>query len=128
MSDVIFEIEVALKNVMNKTAEKGDIGSSPDWQPNVRQCAGSGESRIYMDDLGAAFLCCHYPTKPDGMGFRHGGAFDQYTIGVRQILLRGGGSATAKRGAQTGHRARVSYSRLIGNRDHAESGGKQFFD
>jgi hypothetical protein len=42
--------------------------------------------------------------------------------------LRGRSSAPAKGGAQTGHRAAMSYPGLVGHTDHAQASGEQFFD
>jgi hypothetical protein len=36
-------------------------------------------------------------------------------------LLRGRSSAPAKRGTQTGHRAAMSYARLVGHTNHAQA-------
>src|SRR5438876_399377 len=38
------------------------------------------------------------------------------------------GCASAKGGAQTGHRAAMSYAGLVGHADHAHAGGEKFFD
>jgi hypothetical protein len=81
-----------------------------------------------MNDSRAAFLRFHDPAKTDRMGFGHGGAFDQNAIGVGQILLRGRSSAPAEGGAQTGHRAAMSYPGLIGNANHAQASGEKLFD
>src|SRR5437773_1350638 len=81
-----------------------------------------------MNDGRAAFLCFHDPAEADRVGFRHGGAFDQNAIGVREILLRGRSSAAAEGGAQTGHRAAMSYPRLVGYADHPQAEGEQFSD
>jgi hypothetical protein len=79
-----------------------------------------------MDDGRAALLRLHNPSKSYRVRFGHRRAFDQNAIGVREILLRGRSSAAAKRGAQTGHRAAMSYPRLIGHTDHPQAGGKKF--
>src|SRR5207247_9381295 len=80
-----------------------------------------------MDDGRAALLRLHHPSKSYRMRFGHRRAFDQNAIRVREILLRGRSSAAAEGGAQTGHRAAMSYPRLVGNTDHPQAGGKKFF-
>src|SRR6266487_4765447 len=80
-----------------------------------------------MDDGRAALLRLHHPSKSYRMRFGHRRAFDQNAIGVCEILLRGRSSAAAEGGAQTGHRAAMSYPRLVGHTDHAQAGGKKFF-
>src|SRR5439155_12942907 len=79
-----------------------------------------------MDDGRAALLRLHHPSKSDRMRFGHRRAFDQNAIRVGEILLRGRSSAPAKGGAQTGHRAAMSYPRLVGHTDHPQASGKKF--
>src|SRR5437773_6894720 len=81
-----------------------------------------------MNDGRAAFLCFHDPAEADRVGFRHGGAFDQNAIGVSEILLRSRSSAPAEGGAQTGHRAAMSYPRLVGYADHPQAESEKFSD
>src|SRR5437870_11948804 len=81
-----------------------------------------------MDDGRAALLRLHHPSKSYRVRFGHRRAFDQNAIGVCEILLRGCGSASAKGGAQTGHRAAMSYPRLVGHTDHAQASGEELFD
>src|SRR5437763_15224433 len=81
-----------------------------------------------MDDGRAALLRLHHPSKSDRMRFGHRRAFDQNAIGVSKILLRGRSSAAAEGGAQTGHRAAMSYPRLVGYADHPQAEGEQFSD
>ena len=81
-----------------------------------------------MDDRGPLLLRFHDPAKTDRVRFGHRGTFDQNAICIRQILLRGGSSAPAERGAQTGHRAAMSYTGLVGYTDHAQASGEQLFD
>src|SRR4030081_1478712 len=81
-----------------------------------------------MDDGGAAFLCFHHPAKTDRMRFGHRRAFDQNAIGVGEILLRSRSSAPAEGGAQTGHRAAMSYPRLVGYAHHPQAKSEQFSD
>src|SRR5438132_12557026 len=81
-----------------------------------------------MNDGRAPFLRFHDPAKADRMRFGHGRAFDQNAIGVGEILLRGRSSAPAERGAQTGHRAAMSYPRLVGYAHHPQAESEQFSD
>src|SRR5436309_2528306 len=81
-----------------------------------------------MDNGGAVFAGFHHPAKTDGMRFGHAGPLNQNAIGILQILLSGGRAAAAEGGAQTGHRAAVSYPGLIGNGDHTQAAGKQLSD
>src|SRR2546428_6002457 len=81
-----------------------------------------------MNDGRAAFLCLHDPAETDRVSFGHGGAFNQNAISVGQILLRSRSSAPAEGGAQTGHRAAMSYPRLVGYADHPQAESEEFFD
>ena len=81
-----------------------------------------------MNEGRATLLCFHNPAKTDWVRFRHGGAFTQNAIGIGEILLRGRSSAPAEGGAQTGHRAAMSYPCLVGDADHSQAESEQFFD
>src|SRR5260370_31192467 len=81
-----------------------------------------------MNDGRAPLLRFHDPAKADRMRLGHGRAFDQNAIGVGEILLRSRSSAPAEGGAQTGHRAAMSYPRLVGYADHPQAKSKQFSD
>ena len=70
----------------------------------------------------------HHPAKTDRVRFGHRGAFDQNAICVSEILLRGRSSAPAEGGAQTGHRAAMSYPGLVGHTDHAQASSEKLFD
>ena len=121
MNHVVAKEKILLDNVPNQSAEVGDVGSGADWHPDVGQRAGSGEARINVDNGRAAFFSFHDPAESHWVGLSHGGAFDQDAIGVRQILLRGRSSAPAKGGAQTGHRAAMSYPGLVGYAYHPQA-------
>src|SRR5947208_16675936 len=81
-----------------------------------------------MDDGRAALLCFHDPAKTDWMRLGHRRAFDQNAIRVGQVLLRGRSSPPAEGGAQTGHRAAMSYPGLVGHTDHSQASGEKLFD
>src|SRR5437764_13330864 len=81
-----------------------------------------------MDNRRAALFRFHYPAKADRMRLSHGGAFNQNAIRVSEILLRSRSSAPAEGGAQTGHRAAMSYPGLVGHTDHAQASGEKLFD
>src|SRR5437773_5469397 len=80
-----------------------------------------------MDDGRAALLRLHHPAESYRVRFGHRRAFDQNAIGVCEILLRGRSSAAAEGGAQTGHRAAMSYPRLVGHTDHVQAASEEFF-
>src|SRR6266511_6489582 len=114
--------------MMDNSAKKRDVAAGADRHPDVGQGARAREAWIDMDDRSASLLRFHHPAKTDRVRFGHGGAFDQNAIGIRQVLLRGGSSTPAEVGAQTGHRAAMSYAGLVGYTDHAQASGEKLFD
>src|ERR1017187_4797472 len=125
---VITEEKIVLDNVPDNAAEKRDVAAGAHRSPDIGQRAGARKSWIDVNDGGAALFCFHDPAKPDRVSFGHGRAFDQNAIGVSEILLRSRSSAPAKAGAQTGHRAAMSYPRLVGYADHPQAKSEQFSD
>src|SRR6266480_436726 len=128
VDDVLTEEQLVLDNVSDESAKERDIAAGTDWDPDIGQRAGARETWIDMDDRGALLLRFHDPAKTDRVRFGHRGTFDQNAICIRQILLRGCSSAPAKGGAQTGHRAAVSYAGLVGHTNHAQASGEKLFD
>ena len=128
MNDVLAKEQVVLNQMIDESAEKNDVSPGADRHPDVGQRARARESWIDVNDGGAVFFRLHHPPKTDRMCLRHGGAFDQNAIRVGQILLRGCSSAPAKGGAQTGHRAAMSYAGLVGHADHPQASGEKFFN
>src|SRR5262245_55237098 len=128
MNDVLAKVQLVLNQVINQSAEKYDVSPGADRHPNVGQRARARETWIDMDDRGALLFRFHHPAKTNRVRFGHRGAFDQNAIGIRQILLRGCSSAPAEGGAQTGHRAAMSYTSLVGHADHAQASSEKLFD
>src|SRR5438552_3319274 len=128
MNNVITQEEFDLDYVLDDSTEKRDVAAGADRHPDISQRARARESWIDMNDGRAAFFCLHHPAKTDWMRLGHGGAFDQNAIGISEILLRSRSSAPAKGGAQTGHRAAMSYPRLIGYAHHPQAESEQFSD
>ena len=128
MNDVLAKEQLVLDQVIDESTEKDNVSPCTDRDPNVCQRACARETWINVDDGRAAFFRFHHPAKTDRVRFGHGGAFDQNAICVGEILLRGRSSAPTERGAQTGHRAAVSYPCLVGHTNHPQAGGKEFLD
>ena len=128
MNHVLAKVQVILNQVIDQSAEKYDVRSGADRHPNVGQRARARETWIDMDDRGALLLRFHHPAKTDRVRLGHRGTFDQNAICVSEILLRGRSSAPAEGGAQTGHRAAMSYAGLVGHTDHAQASGEKLFD
>src|SRR6266852_7316324 len=128
MDHVLPEEKFVLDDVTNEGAEEHNVAARTDRHPDVGQSARAREPWIDVNDGCTALLCFHHPAKTDRVRFRHRRTLYYYTIGVGEILLRGRSSATAERGAQTGHRAAMSYPGLVGHTDHAQACGEKFLD
>ena len=128
MDDVLAKEELVFDQVIDESAEKDNVSPGADRHPDVGQRARARESWIDVDDRGSLLFRFHHPAKTDRMRLGHGGAFDQNAIRVGQILLRGCSSAPAEGGAQTGHRAAMSYPSLVGYTDHAQAPGEKLFN
>ena len=128
MNDVLAKVQLVLNQVIDEPAEKYDVSAGADRHPYVGQRTRARETWIDMDDRGPLLLRFHHPAKTDRVRFRHRGTFDQNAICIRQVLLRGRSSAPAEGGAQTGHRAAMSYAGLVGHTDHAQASGEKLFN
>ncbi len=62
------------------------------------------------------------------MVFRHRRSHNQDRVRVTQVLLRSSRPAPPKASAETRHGGAVSYTGLVGDADHAEAGGEEFFN
>src|SRR5689334_18305745 len=113
MNNVFPEEKFILDYVPNECAEKNNVRAGANWHPDIGECARARKTRIDVNDRSPIFLSFHHPAKTDRMGFGHRGSFNQDAIGAGQILLRGRSSAPAEGGAQTGHRAAMSYPGLV---------------
>src|SRR5204863_9605275 len=105
----------------NESSKKRNVAAGPHRHPDIGQRARARKSGIDMNDDRTAFLCLHDPAETDRVRFGHRRALDQNAIGISEILLRGRSSAPAEGGAQTGHRAAMSYPRLVGYADHPQA-------
>ena len=126
MDNVIAEEKIVLDHMPNESAEKRDVAAGAHRHPDIGQRARARKAWIHMNDGRAAFFRFHDPAKTDRMRLSHGRAFDQNAIGISEILLRGRSSAPAEGGAQTGHRAAMSYSRLVGYAHHPQAESEEF--
>src|SRR5207245_8575382 len=119
---------IVLNNVPDEPAQKSNVAAGADWHPDVGQGTGARKSWINMNNGRAALFCFHDPAETYRVCFGHRRALDQNAIGVSEILLRSRSSAPAEGGAQTGHRAAMSYPGLVGYADHPQAKSEKFFD
>src|SRR6185312_15352907 len=106
--------------VVDDPAKEGDVGAGPDT--HVVGCGGArpSEAGVDVNYAGAALTRLHHPLVADRMALGHVRAHDHDAVRVLHVLLEGRCAAPAERGAQTGHRGRVSYARLVLDLDEAE--------
>ena len=81
-----------------------------------------------MDEGRALVLCFHGPAETDRLRFGHIRSHEQDAVTVRHVLLVICGRTAAERGAQTGHRGAMSYSRLVFDRHDPQSAAEQLFN
>ena len=122
VDDVVAEVALVLDRVANQRAEENEIAAGAEREPVVRHRAGAGEARIDVNDLRPVLLArLDDPLEADRMVLRHRRAHDENRVGVREVLLCGGGAAAPERGAQTGHRGAVSDPGLVADANQAQS-------
>ncbi len=63
---------------------------------HIADRAGARETRVDVDQRGAALLCFHHPTKPDRMALGHVRAFNDDAVCVGEILERSGGASSSE--------------------------------
>ncbi len=125
---VVLEPAVVAQDVVDQSAEEGDVAAGPDADVHVAQRRHAGVARVDVDQGRALGLRLHRPAEADGMGLGHVRAHEQDAVAVREVLLVVGGRAAAERRAQTGHRGAMSYPGLILDGDHAQSAAEQLLD
>src|ERR1700749_520849 len=81
-----------------------------------------------MDQGRASLLGLHGPTETDRLSLGHVRSHEEDAVAIGHVLLIIGGRAAAERGAQTGHRSAVSYSRRVLDRYHSQSTAEQLLD
>src|ERR1700739_4278033 len=125
---VLAKIFCVFENVMNEPPEKQDVRSGAQGSPDVCHSGGAAETRIDVNDLRTALSRFDHPLETDRVVLRHVRAHNQDGIRIYEIARRSCRSASAKGGAQTGHRGAVSYTGLVADADHAQAGRKELFD
>ena len=125
---VLAELFSVFEYVMNQSTKKDDVAAGTHRNPDIRHRRSASEARIDVDDGRTTLACLNHPLEADGMILRHRRSHNENGIGICQVLLCGGRTAASERGTQTGHRGAVSYTRLIAQADHAQTGGEQFLD
>jgi hypothetical protein len=102
-------------------AQERDVAAGADLQVEIGHRGGAREMRIDVDELGTTLFGFEHARKRDGMRFSHVGAHDDDCIRIHEILRERRRAAPAEGGAQTGHRAAMSYPRLVFDRDDSQA-------
>src|SRR6202044_1451477 len=84
--------------------------------------------RIDMDQRPASQLGLHGPLEADRLSLRHIRSHEEDAIAIGHVLLIICSRTAAERGAQTGHRGAVSYSRLVLDRHHSQPTAEQLLN
>ena len=104
---------VMLDGIVDHAADEGDVGSRAQFGEHVRYRAGAIETRVDVQDIGAALLGSRQPIHCDGMVLRRVSAHDQDDIGVQHVDPMVGHRSPTERGRQTGDRGAVSEPGLV---------------
>ena len=81
-----------------------------------------------MNDLRPALPRFHHPLESDRMVLRHRRPHNQHRVRITQVLLRSGRPAPPKARSKTWNGGGVSYTGLVGDADHPQANGEEFFD
>ena len=63
MLNVLFLVQIILKDVADEPAPKCKVRSGPYGRVNIGLAGRAGETRVHMYELGAAFHGSGYPTE-----------------------------------------------------------------
>lgn len=74
--NILLEPLVVLDDVIDQCAEKENVSSRAQRGPDIGARRGTGEPRIDMNHLAAAFTRLHHPLEANRVLFRHRGAHD----------------------------------------------------
>src|SRR5262249_5849500 len=93
---VFTEPEVVSQDVVDQSAEKGDVGADSNRHPYVGERRGPAKSGVHVDECCSALLCFHWPSEADRMSLRHVRPHDQHAVAILKILLKCRGRAAAE--------------------------------
>ncbi|EKD37468.1 MAG: hypothetical protein ACD_75C01117G0001 [uncultured bacterium] len=80
--DVLFLDKVVVDDMLDHSAEEGDVGTGTKRHMIVAPGGGAGVARVDMDDLGAPVFRPHNPFKGDRVVFGGIAAHDEDTVTV----------------------------------------------
>ena len=76
---------VVLDGIVDHAADEGDVGARAQFGEHVRDRAGAIETRVDVQDIGAALLGARQPIHGDRVILRRVPAHDQDDIGVQHV-------------------------------------------
>ena len=85
LAHVLLLNAVMLDGIVDHAADEGDVGARAQFGEHVRDRAGAIETRVDVQDIGAALLGARQPIHCDGMILRRVPAHDQDDIGVQHV-------------------------------------------
>ncbi len=83
---ILLEPEIVRENVIDQTAEKGDVGSGADADEHIRNGGRAREAGINMQNLAALRFGLHGEAEADRMRFGHVAAHDQDAVAIGQVF------------------------------------------
>src|SRR5207247_6905405 len=125
---ILLEPGVMAEDVIDQPAEEGDVAPRPDRNVEAGACGRAAEVGIHMDHGRAFLLRLHRPAEPNRVSFSHVAAHDQDGVGVGEVLLKRGGSASSEAGPQTGDGGAMSYAGLVLDRDNPQAAVEELLD
>ncbi len=111
--DIFMKPTVVRQDVVHEAAEESDVAAGADAHVKIADGRHAGEARIDVDEGPTSRLGLHGPAETDRLSLSHVRSHEEDAIAIGHVLLIICGRAAAERGAQTGHRGAVSYSRLV---------------
>ena len=112
--DVLLVVEPVLERVVDQATEEDDVGAWAQWHVEIGGGRRAGEAGVDDDKLGAVLVPRLIdPGHGRWMVLSRVGALDQDAVGVLDVSPVIGHGTAAKRGAETGHRSRVSDAGLV---------------
>src|SRR5918998_2850461 len=115
VDDVLLEVLLVLDDVVDEATQERYVRPSPYRGVDVAHGARAGEAWVHVDELRALLARDHWVPEAYRVRLSHIRALDDDAVGVLQVHEVSGGAAPTVRGAQTGHRGAVSYTRLVGD-------------
>jgi hypothetical protein len=119
--DIELVIEIVVENILDHTAEEGNIRHPSGAWHRYRPLRSTRKSGIDVNECGALVPGCLDPFEGDGVVLRDIAAHVEYYIRIAEIDVMVCHCAASERLCQSRYRGAVSYSGLVFDIDETES-------